>query len=79
MEDVAELNDNSCHFVCATLEMFIAVTKGDSIILFNSKNTFFSSTPTLLECTVKTSSISIMELFMTANHIFCCSIAPKEG
>ena len=41
MEDVAELNDNSCHFVFATLEMFIVVIKGDSMILFNAKNTFF--------------------------------------
>ena len=64
-KDVAEFNDKFYHFQYATLAMF------------NAKITFFSLAPTLLQCIVKTSPISIMQLIKTSNHIFYHSIAKR--
>ena len=50
----------------ATLEMFNEAFNNSSML----KLRFFPSTSTLLQCLVKTSPISIMQLFTTANHIF---------
>ena len=72
-KDVAEFNDKFYHFHYATLEMFKGAFNNYSML----KLRFFSSTPTLLQCIVRTSPISIMQLFRTANHIFYRRIPSK--
>ena len=74
-EDVAGFKDKFYHFQYATLEMFNEAFNNSSML----KLRFFPSTSTLLQCLVKTSPISIMQLFRTGNHIFCRRIAQNRG
>ena len=74
-KNVAEFSDNFFHFQYATLEMFKGALNNYSLV----KLRFFKSTPTLLQCIIKTSPISVMQLIRTLNHIFYHRIAPKIG
>ena len=61
-KDVAKFSDKFSHFQYATLEMFKV-----TLNIFNAKITFFKSTPTFLQCIVKTPPISSMQLIRTPN------------
>ena len=74
-KNVAEFSDNFFRFQYATLEMFKRALNNYSLV----KLRFFKSTRTLLQCIIKTSPISIMQLIRTLNHIFYHRIAPKIG
>ena len=73
-EDVAKFNNKFYHFQDAALEMFKRTFRNYSVLklLF-----FFLSALTLLQCIVKISPMSIMQLIRTPNHIFYQGIAPK--
>ena len=68
-KDVAEFNNMFYHFEYATMEM----------LLFSAKITYFSSATTPFLCITKASPINVMQLFRTANHIFYCRTALKQG
>ena len=74
-KNVVEFSDKFFHFQYATLEMFKGELNNYSLV----KLLFFKSTPTLLQCIVKRSPISIMQLIRTPNHIFYHGITPKIG
>ena len=61
------------HFQYAAWEMCKGAFNNHSML----KLRFFKSAPTLPQCIVKTSPISIMQLIRKANHIFYCRIAQK--
>ena len=60
------------HFQYATREMCKGALKNYSMLKLR-----FFITPTFLQCIVKTSPISIMQLIRTPSHIFYRGIAPK--
>ena len=72
-KNVVEFSDKFFHFQYATQEMCQGALNNYSLV----KLRFFKSAPTLLQCIVKTSPISIMQLIRTLNHIFYRRIPPK--
>ena len=72
-KDVAKFNNKFYHFQHATPEMFKGTFNNYSML----KLRFFSLTPALLQCIVKTSPISIMQLIRTPNHISYRRMVPK--
>ena len=72
-KDFVEFNDIFYYFEYAALEMLEESFNNYSML----KLRFFSSTTALFQCIVKTTPISIMQRFRTANHIFYCRIALK--
>ena len=70
---VAEFNWKFYYFQYATLEMFKGAFNDYSML----KLGFFIDTQHFLQCILKTSPISIMQLIWTPNHIFYLRIAPK--
>ena len=75
-KDIAEFTDKFSRFQYATLKMFRAALNNYSMLKLH----FLKSTPTLLQCIVKTSPISIMQLIRTPpNHIFIVELPQNEG
>ena len=73
-KDVAEFNDKFYHFQYAALEMFQGALNNYSMLKF-----FFFINTHVWQCIVKASSIFIMQLLKTPNHIIYRRIAPKQG
>ena len=74
-KNVAQFSDKFFHFQYAAWKMCKGALNNHLMLKLH----FLKSAPTLSQCIVKTSPISIMQLIRKANHIFHRRIAQKSG